>query len=124
MMQSIITTIQDSLSPDQFEALAQVFDLDEEDFHWVEGGPFIEDEWLEALMGFITSSHLWDAMWRFGIVLDDDAAKVVRLGSYWRPDGGLLDTRYYVPDDYDTTVSCIDIDHPPMEDAAWDARPV
>ena len=68
--------------------------------------------------GLVTGQHVWDALWRFGIILDDDAAKVVNLGSFWRPEG-TLDTRYYVPDDDDTPIS---IDHPPSVDVAWDAK--
>jgi len=76
------------------------------------------DEYINQTVGLTTGEHLWDALWRFGIILDDDAAKVVNLGSFWRPER-TLDSRYYVPDDEDTEIS---IDHPPKVDVAWDAK--
>ena len=103
-------TMQDSLSPEELAALAQSFGLEDvEAIDYCEGS-FIEDEYLERLMGYCTSQYLWDAMWRFGIVLDEDYARVQSLGNYWRPDGVFHRNTYYVPDDY---LSEISIDNPP-----------
>lgn len=116
------TKIADLLQPAELAELEQAFRL--ETAHFTSGASdWNDDDWIESHMGLVTASHLWDAMWRFGIVLDDDCAKVRNLGDYWRPDGS-LETGYYVPCDYDTKVSVISIDHPPTEDAAWDARPL
>ena len=104
-------TIADSLSPEILAELAQSYGLDIDALDYCDGA-FIEDEYLEALMGFVTGEHLWDTAWRFGIVLDDDAARVSSLGNYWRPEG-TIETGYYVPNDYDTEISLISLDNPP-----------
>jgi len=119
-MTHLNATLRDSLSPEQLAELAQSFGLDLEPSDYV-AGAFIEDEWLDKRMGYTTGSHLWDRAWRFGIVVDNDV--LPQLGDLWRPNGRLT-SGYYVPCDYDTDVSVIDIDHPPLVDAAWDARPV
>jgi hypothetical protein len=87
-------TIQDSLSPEQLAEVAQSFGLDLEASDYIEGA-FIEDEWLESRMGFVTGEHLWDAMWRFGIVLDEDLA-----------DG------YWMPTEFDTTYQLLELNGP------------
>ena len=65
----------------------------------------------------------WHKVWLFGLILEEDTAKVYRLGNYWRPEGTVAND-YYIPDDYDTEYRTIDLDHPPTEDVAWDARPL
>lgn len=91
-------TVQDSLSPEALAEIAQSFGLDLQPSDYVTEEEFITEEWLQAKLGMVTSSHLWDAMWLFGIVVDDDLS-------------------YYVPDDFDTTVSIIDLEaSPPEED--------
>ncbi len=104
-------TIADSLSPRELADLAQSFGLETTIDDYIPQ-EFISDEWLESRMGMVTSDHLWDAMWRFGIVLDDDCAKVHTLGSLWRPDGK-LETGYYVPTDYDVEIPLVSLDNPP-----------
>ena len=97
------TTIQDSLSPEFLAELAQSFGLDYSPRDYMTQGSFIEgigyanddttegyDE-VEQLVGWTTGEHLWDALWRFGVVIDDD-----------------LD--WYIPDDYDTVVSLITLE--------------
>jgi hypothetical protein len=93
-MSHMNATIQDSLSPVELAEIAQSFGLELEASDYQQGA-FIEDEWLERMMGMVTSSHLWDAMWRFGIVLDDDLA-----------DG------YWMPTEFDTTYQLIQLDGP------------
>jgi hypothetical protein len=117
-----MSTIADALSPATLDEIEQAFRL-EVQRHISEADMDFEDE-IESLMGFVTSSHLWDAMWRFGIILDDDAAKVSSLGNYWRDEDGRLDTRYYVPDDFDTQIPLVSVDCPPTVDVAWDAKPL
>lgn len=80
------TTIQDSLSPEQLAALAQSFGLEIMACEYTTEGEFLQDSEVHDMMGMVTGEHLWDAVWRFGIVVDDDL-------------------NWYMPDDYDTTVS-------------------
>lgn len=106
-----MASIADSLAPEVLEQLGQAFRLELEDLEAVASGYRNLEDHIEDMMGFVTSSHLWDAMWRFGIVLDDDAAKVYNLGNYWRPDGS-LEQGYYVPSDFDTTYQLIELSGP------------
>jgi hypothetical protein len=113
------STIADSLGPQFLKELSDANllpSVSEGDMTDIEDDIF--DDYIRQTVGLTTGEHLWDALWRFGIILDDDAAKVVNLGSFWRPER-TLDTRYYVPDDLDTEIS---IDHPPSVDVAWDAK--
>jgi len=113
------STIADSLGPEFLQELLDNNLLPSPDeVGMMDINDDIIDEFIHQAVGLVTAEHLWDALWRFGIILDDDAAKVINLGSFWRPEG-TLDTRYYVPDDDDTEIS---IDHPPSEDVAWDAK--
>jgi hypothetical protein len=71
-------------------------------------GSFIEDE-VERMVGFTTGEHLWDAMWRFGLVEDKDVVQQRNCGNLWRPDGRIANG-YYVPDDDDTEVSLVTLE--------------
>ena len=58
---------------------------------------FLSEEQLRWTMGTAMSqSDIWDKLWRFGIIVDDDM-------------------NYYMPSDYDTEVSFITLDTPPSE---------
>lgn len=94
-------TIADTLSPRELADLAQSFGLDTVASDY-EDHVFMSDEYLEHHHGVVTSEHIWDAMWRFGIVVDDDLS-------------------YYVPDDYDTMVSTIVLDGPNRDRAMQEA---
>ena len=116
--------IADSLSPAELDMVYKAFGLDlldDSPAYYTEADLLKEVEWE---VGLVTGSHLWDAMWRFGIVIDNDTALVTEsLAGYWNPEGSLrCRADYYVPNDYDTEVSLIDLDHPPMEDVAWDSK--
>ncbi len=53
------------------------------------------DREIEHMMGTDMSQYqCWKQLWLYGIVVDDDM-------------------NYYIPDDYDTTVSLISLDNPP-----------
>lgn len=109
---NMYATIADSLSPAELADLAQSFGLDMSAEDYMDSSSFITDEWLERYHGMVTSDHMWDAMWRFGIVLDND--RMERLTGYWvDPDTGSRHCGYYVPDDYDTTIPTVSLDSPP-----------
>lgn len=94
-------SIQDSLSPEILAQLAQSFGLDLEATDY-----FLDDfveEYIESRMGFVTGEHLWDALWRFGVIVDDDG-------------------EWYIPDDEDTEIPLVSIDSPPKVAVAWDAK--
>ena len=118
--------MQDMLDPTQLAELYKAFKAEALDFANAGFGRSEANllEEIEWLVGFTTGEHLWDAMWRFGIVVDNDTALVTEsLAGYWNPEGSLrVRADYYVPNDYDTEVSLIDLDHPPMEDVAWDSK--
>ena len=80
------TTIQDSLSPENLAAIAQSFGLSLDASDYSPKGEFLQDNEVHDMMGMVTGAHIWDALWRFGVVVDDDL-------------------NWYMPDDYDTTVS-------------------
>ena len=103
-----MTTIADSLAPEVLAELGSAFILD---LMEIESTTDISeaDDWIEQAMGFVTGGHLWDAMWRFGIVLDDDVA--VGLGQYWQPDG-VWEQGYYVPSDVLSEYELIQLDGP------------
>lgn len=105
-------TIQDSLSPEQLALVADQFGLDLTESDYVDGA-FVEDEWLEQKMGYVSSQYLWHSAWLYGIVVDNDAPFTDLYGFYHpeddRPRG------YYVPDDFDTEVSILSIDTPLSE---------
>ena len=105
------TMIQDSLSPEILAEIAQSFGLDYSPLDYLTVGSFIEDE-VERMVGFTTGEHLWDTMWRFGLVEDKDVVQQRSCGNLWRPDGRIANG-YYVPDDDDTEVSLVT-----LEDAA------
>lgn len=95
-------TIADTLSPRELADLAQSFGLDMTEDDYRDDTVFMTDEWLERNHGVVTGEHLWDAAWRFGIIVDDDLS-------------------YYVPDDYDTVVSTITLDGPNRDQALKEA---
>jgi len=103
-------TIADSLSPRDLADLAQSFGLDVSPLDYVEG-EFLSDEYLERYLGTVTSQHLWEAAWRFGIVVDNDAP-MTGLYGYYHPEDDSYPGSYYVPDDFDTMVSVITLDGP------------
>lgn len=80
----------------------------------------VED--IESVNGLVTGQHVWYKLWLFGIVVDNDVTLQRSCGDLWRPDGKIANG-YYVPDDEDSELSLIDIDHPPTVDVAWDSRP-
>lgn len=83
-------TIGDFIGPETLEALSLL--AAEEDGH-VE---FCSTQQAEYIMCHsMTQYGAWHRLWLFGIIVDDD-----------------MD--YYVPDDYDTEVSLLDLD-PPSE---------
>lgn len=106
-------TIADSLSPEELMAFAQSFGLETEQSDYLP--EFMTPEWLEQKLGFCTSDYLWDAMWRFGIVVDNDTKLCAEsLAGYWNPEGSLRSRAgYYVPCDYDTTIQTVSLDNPP-----------
>jgi hypothetical protein len=108
MMTHNVTTVQDSLSPEILAELAQSFGLELQASDYITDGDLIYDE-IERMVGLTSGEYLWDAMWRFGIVVDDDVARQRSCGDLWRPDGHIA-SGYYVPDDYDTEVSLITLD--------------
>lgn len=84
-----IATVQDSLSPEILAQLAQSFGLSFEASDYVTD-EFVE-EWIESRMGFVTGEHLWDALWRFGVIVDDDL-------------------EWYIPDDFDTSFQLVSVE--------------
>lgn len=61
------------------------------------GTEFLDWEQAEHIMGAsMSQSDIWDRLWRFGIIVDDDL-------------------NYYVPDDFDTEIPTVSIDSPPKE---------
>jgi len=78
-------TIGDFVGP---ETLAQLDLIEDEDFDY----KFLSEEQLESIMGTAMSqAGIWDRLWRFGIIVDDD-----------------LD--YYVPDDWDSEIPLVSLD--------------
>lgn len=126
--------IADSLSPAELDMIHKAFGLDILDQGYT---PSLMEE-VEWLCGLTSGEHLWDAMWRFGIIIDGDTNLVTEsLNGFWNPDGSLRTrARYYVPDDYDTEIPTIQLnrsriedpmvslDSPPIDGAAWDARSI
>jgi len=112
----------DSLSPAELDMIYKAFGLDMADIGYT---PSLMEE-IEWLVGFTTSEHLWDAMWRFGIVIDNDTPlQAESLTGYWNPEGSLrVRAAYYVPDDYDTEIPLVSLDLPPISGAAWDSKGV
>ena len=104
----IAGTIADSLSPMELANIAQSFGLDAEPLDYVDG-EFLTDEYLERELGYCTSAYLWDAAWRFGIVVDNDCPMQGLFGFYKNPDDP-WDGSYYVPCDHDTTVQLIELE--------------
>ena len=78
-------TIGDFVGPEFLQALSIIED---DVAHLPE---FLSEEQLEHTMGTAMSqSQIWDRLWRFGIIVDDDMA-------------------YYMPSDYDTEVSLMEL---------------
>ncbi len=78
-------TIGDFVGPEFLAALSII--EDDRDYHPV----FLSEEQLEWTMGTAMSqSAIWDRLWRFGIIVDDD-----------------MD--YYMPSDYDEVVELVTI---------------
>ncbi len=90
-----MTSIADSLAPEVLEQLGTAFrqSLDEVEAIVTSGYNDIEDT-VEQWLGFTTGEYLWDTLWRFGIIVDDDLS-------------------WYVPDDFDTTIPLVSLDTPP-----------
>jgi hypothetical protein len=91
-----MSSIADSLAPEVLAQLGSAFrlELEEIEFDRSTESTFISDEYLERHHGMVTSEHLWDTAWRFGIVVDDDLS-------------------YYVPNDYDSELQLTSVDNPP-----------
>ena len=115
--------MQDMLDPTQLAELYKAFKAEALDFVATGDDLLKEIEWL---VGFTTGEHLWDAMWRFGIVLDDDTAQSSEsLTGYWNPTGSIHNRAgYYVPCDYDIEIPTVSLDSPPTVDASWDSKGV
>ena len=78
-------TIGDFVGPEFLAALSII--EDDRDYLPV----FLSEEQLEHTMGTAMSqSQIWDRLWRFGIIVDDDLS-------------------YYMPSDYDTEVSLMEL---------------
>ncbi len=73
----------------------------------------------ESVCGYTTGQHSWYECWLFGIIVDDT---VGQLGGYWQPDGRIANG-YYFPseEDIEIEITCFS---PPVQDAAYDARPI
>lgn len=61
-------------------------------------------------------THIWHELWLFGIVIDDDLHLEPLTGFYVDQDQPGR-AAYYVPDDYDTTVSLVCLDGPQRSDS-------
>ena len=78
-------TIGDFVGP-EFLAALSIVDTDDDYLP-----QFLSEEQLEHTMGTAMSqSQIWDRLWRFGIIVDDDLS-------------------YYMPSDYDTEVSLMEL---------------
>lgn len=110
--------IADSLNPAELDMIYKAFGIELSEAYT----PSLTEE-IEWLCGLVTAEHIWDAMWRFGIVIDNDTPLMAEsLAGYWNPTGSLR-TRadYYVPSDHLEEVSVF---NPPVSGASWDARPI
>lgn len=114
--------IADSLSPAELDMIYKAFGLEAAD---IGRTPSLMEE-IERLVGLTTSTHLWKAMWLFGIIVDDDTMESAEsLKGYWNPTGSINNRAgYYVPDDYDTEIPLVSLDSPPISGAAWDSKGV
>jgi len=113
--------ISDYVGPETLQQLYELFDYDIEDVEdMIHCDSLIGDEWLEHTFGMYQNEALWDRLWRFGIIVDDTSQQ--KLGCLWQPDGVLVASGYYVPDDEDTSVPLVTIDNPPSVDVAWDSK--
>ena len=113
-----MTTIADSLAPEVLEMITDEFLMELDDYVATTFGGWDCDDTLSEWLGYRTGASLWDAMWRFGIIVDDD---ITNLGCLWQPNG-VIANGYYVPDDDDTSVPLVTIDQPPSVAVAWDAK--
>lgn len=78
-------TIGDFVGP-EFLAALSIIDTDDDYLP-----QFLSEEQLEWTMGTAMSqSQIWDRLWRYGIIVDDDLS-------------------YYMPSDYDTEVSLVEL---------------
>jgi hypothetical protein len=118
-----MSSIADSLSPAELDMVTKAFGFGVlEESSWT---PSLMEE-IEWLVGLTTGQHLWDAMWRFGIVIDNDTMESAEsLTGYWNPEGSIHNRAgYYVPCDYDTEIPMVSLDTPPINGAAWDSKGV
>ena len=105
-----MTSVADSLAPEELRALEQAFRLEIEEQQCANN----PDTYIESLLGFVSSAYLWDRMWRFGIVVDNDIPRLESLQGFWvDQDSGSRRADYYVPSDYDITIPLVSIDCPP-----------
>ena len=102
-------TIADSLSPIELATIAQSFGLDMQPSDYVTVEPVFCEDWIDRMMGYCTSEYLWDTLWRFGIVVDNDCPMQGLYGFYKNPDDP-WDGSYYIPDDYDTEIPLVSLD--------------
>lgn len=83
----------------------------------------------EALMGLDrqlandSQSRIWEQIRLFGMVVDSDCPGQSLTG-FWDDPEQELNGSWYFPSEVDAELSFIDIDHPPKEDVAWDAKGV
>lgn len=110
-----MTQLADFVGPETVKEMIRAFGSDVVIPQPVEDG--VED--ISSPVGLVTGEHIWDMLWRFGIVVDNDVQRQRSCGDLWRPDGRIANG-YYIPDDEDTEYPCYSIDSPPPK-VAWDA---
>ncbi len=99
-----MTTIADCLAPEVLAQLGQTFCEGLEEFidpiqGWDCG------DWIESRMGFTTSEHLWDALWRFGVIVDEGTLTESTIDN----PKGIAGLGWYMPSDHDITVQLIEL---------------
>ena len=80
-------TVGDMVGPEFLAVLGEYAEIDEDHDRYTE---FLSEEQAEWTMGAAMSqTNVWDRLWRYGIIVDDDMA-------------------YYIPDDYDTDLCLVE----------------
>jgi hypothetical protein len=87
-----MNTIADSLAPEVLEQLGATF-LEGIDEYMGPAKGWDCSEYIEQTIGLVTGEHIWDALWRFGVVVDDDLS-------------------WYMPSDHDVVYNIITLDGP------------
>jgi hypothetical protein len=108
----MMTQFADAIGPEMLKELQATFGSD------VVIPPHSDE--VRECGGYTTGEYLWDTLWRFGIVVDNDVASQRSCGDLWRPDGRIANG-YYVPDDEDTSIEVYSIDNPPPK-VDWSAK--